>query len=181
MTPRDGGITWRTPGLLGYVALVATLLALLALGLLVLPLADALRARGEAPTAAAVDVAEQRAAYAQRMDRWAANARGRSMFFIPPEPIKEEPVVVEDPPDEPEDRPDPTPTRYRGPEVIAAMNGQIWLEGGAVVKMGEEAEGVTLLNDDDVPWSVRVEWRGQEFDVPIFERTTSRFLEPSTE
>ena len=37
--------------------------------------------------------------------------------------------------------------------------------------------------DLDAPWSARVRWKGVEFSVPLFDRTTARFLleEPATE
>ena len=167
-------ISWRTPGARGYIAL-----ALVAIGLyfsvsFLIPAVRASLESDEVAQAEAFDVAQQRAQHDEEMETWVAVVQGRSPFFIPPAPIIEEPVVeVEDDDEEPVER---APTRYGGPDIVAAMNGRIWLDNNNIIPLGEEGSGVTLVSLDNVPWSVRVEWRGAEFDVDIFENTTPNFL-----
>lgn len=167
-------ITWRTPGARGYIAIALFVSGLvLTIGLL-FPFIGAWMESDEVAAAEAFDVDRQRAQHAREMEAWVAVVQGRSPFFIPPAPIIEEPVVVEDEPDEPDEP--RAPTRYGGPDIVAAMNGRIWLDDETIVPLGEEGSGVTLISLDNVPWSVRVGWRGAEFDVDIFENTTPNFL-----
>ncbi|MCA9293008.1 MAG: hypothetical protein KDA20_04260 [Phycisphaerales bacterium] len=107
---------------------------------------------------------------AQRIDN-------RSPFFVPPRPA---PKVVERPKVEvtPVERPKPAeapPARYGGPSIIAMMGDSVWLDTGSRVHVGEEADGVQVI-ETHVPWGARVTWRGKEYDVTLFERTTDQFL-----
>lgn len=184
MSLSGGGssVGWRTPGLLGWVAIIVIVLGLviafggargLVMAWLEKSVGDSDRARAEQ---------EQRLEqYAEETTSRLAQVKGRSMFFVPPSP---EELVAED---EPEPEPDPVvdegpapkPTRYGGPAVIAVVNNSVWIASGEMIGIGEEAEGVRVVNVDDAPWSVRLEWREVEFDVPLFERTTPRFLRTS--
>lgn len=107
---------------------------------------------------------------AQRIDN-------RSPFFVPPRPTpkvverpKSEPKPIEKPKDEA-----PPPARYGGPGIIAMLGDSVWLETGSRVRVDEEADGVRVVSTQ-APWSARVQWRGKEYDVTLFERTTAEFL-----
>lgn len=171
-------ISWKTPGVRGYAAVVLLIVGLYVTVTMLIPTMSAVNAPAEVPEADDFDFASQRASSVGDVERFVATVDGRSPFFVPPAPIVEEPpaVVVEEE-DDGTDRPPPTPTRYGGPDITAAMNGRIWLDD-TTVRIGEEAKGVRLVHMDNTPWSVRVEWRGAEFDVDIFSRNTNDFLVP---
>ncbi len=167
-------IDWRTPGLLGYLGLVALVVGLIVTGVFVPPLLAALNASADISEARAFDDSDELETFENNLDAWLAVTNGRSPFFVPPRPIIEKPEIetVETEP-EPVNR---VPTRYGGPDILAAMNDTIWLQGGDTVRVGDTARGVTPISLENLPWSVRVEWEGVEFDVDLFERTTSNFL-----
>ncbi|MEM1423839.1 MAG: hypothetical protein AAGH64_07525 [Planctomycetota bacterium] len=169
-------ISWRTPGPRGYIALGLVLIGLYATVSMLIPWVGAMLVSDEVAKADAFDAERQRAQHDEDMESWVAVVQGRSPFFIPPAPIVEQPVVEVEEDDE-DDTP-VTPSRYGGPDIVAAMNGRIWLDNNTIIPLGEEVSGVTLVSLDNVPWSVRVGWRGAEFDVDIFENTTSGFLTP---
>lgn len=104
-------------------------------------------------------------------------AIGRSMFFIPfaPPPPPPPPPPPREP--SPPPPPPPPPSRYGGPKVVAMLGDAVWFESGEIVATGDEADGVRVIAVSP-PWSARLEWKGVEFDVPLFNRNTSRFLEP---
>lgn len=52
----------------------------------------------------------------------------------------------------------------------------VWFESGEIAGVGEEVDGVRVISLSP-PWSARLEWKGVEFDVPLFDRTTGQFLE----
>lgn len=84
--------------------------------------------------------------------------RGRSLFFIPLKP-DERPVVTE------------TAKRYEGPSLSMFINGTAYFSDGQKVSAAEpEGKSLRFIRATP-PWSVRVRWRGTEFDVPIFEKT----------
>lgn len=169
-------ITWKTPGVRGYLALALVVLGLVVTINALIPTLDALGQSGEVAAAEAFDLDAQRAAFDADMRTWTSIVNGRSPFFIPPEPVFDEPEEVVADTDEEDDPVEVKPRRYEGPDIIAAMNGRIWLDNNETVRLGEEASGVRLVSLDDVPWTVRVAWRGVEFDVEIFRRNTDDFL-----
>lgn len=175
-------VSWRTPGLLGWLALALLLFGLIFTGMSGKDLVFAWLEKGVG------DGDRARAEQEQRLGQYEADTRsrvaqvqGRSLFFVPPSP--EQLAQVDEPEPEPEPDPDPgpppAPTRYGGPAVIAVVNNSVWISSGTMIPVGEEAEGVRVVNVDNAPWSVRLEWRAVEFDVPLFERTTPRFLQAS--
>ncbi|GAB4543794.1 MAG: hypothetical protein Tsb0013_00300 [Phycisphaerales bacterium] len=169
-------ISWKTPGVRGYGALLLIAIGLFITLRMLIPTIQAASVSDEVEQAEAFDVAQQRADHERDMQTWVNVVDGRSPFFIPPAPIIEQEVVVEqEDNDDTDDRP-VVPRTYGGPKVIAAMNGRIWLDNETTVALGEEGSGVTLISLDNVPWTVRVGWRGAEFDVDIFKNTTPRFL-----
>ncbi len=174
--PHD--ITWKTPGARGYGALALVLLGLFISVRLLIPAIEAATVSDEVAQAEEFNVQQQYADHDDDVERWVGVVSGRSPFFIPPKPIIEAPEVVIDNPEDTGDIP-VQPRRYEGPDILAAINGRIVLEDESVIALGEEVSGVRLVHLDDVPWTVRVEWRGVEFDVQIFENTTNRFLSPT--
>lgn len=118
------------------------------------------------------------ARFASEHETHEASAIGRSMFFIPmapPPPPPPPPPPRESPPPPP---PPPPPSRYGGPKIIAMLEQSVWFDNGQIVAIGDEAGGVRVI-DLNPPWSARLEWSGVEFDVPLFNRNTDRFLEKS--
>ena len=99
----------------------------------------------------------------------------RSPFFIPPRPVKPEP------PKPPTTTPvRPTPSVYGGPslagilgnrvyfdESLGGGSGNKWLDIGVrgTPSMGD---AIRIIEFKD-PWIARIEWKGGEFDVPLFE------------
>ena len=163
----------------GVVALAALALALGAVGSALAPLAvTALTPAPEVGALGEREETERVERFSTLMDRRLARIDGRTIFFVPPAPDEEAVEVAEEPEEEPERGPPPRPTRYGGPDVIAAINGAVWFEGDRVVRVGQEGGGVRVLSVEDAPWTVRLAWRGVEFDVEIFERTTGDFLAP---
>jgi hypothetical protein len=124
------------------------------------------------------DAGASREAESERVNRYALALEnqvkqfdGRPLFFIPSEPTKPPPPpparAEEGPPPPP-----PPPSKYGGPAIMGMYGGSVWFENGTWVKPGEtSAAGVKVVRLD-APWSARLEWKGVEFDVPLFERDT---------
>lgn len=108
--------------------------------------------------------------------RHEASAIGRSMFFIPNAPPPPPPPPPPPAPPHTTPPPPPPPSRYGGPKVIGMLGDSVWFEGGRIAGLDEEVDGVRVISLSP-PWSARLEWKGVEFDVPLFDRTTGRFLE----
>jgi len=162
---------WERLGTWGTLALGAMVLALVFVGVTGWALVrDAAMLRPESVAPAEAEVQE---GYESAMEERLAQVRGRSMFFVPPAPAEVAEEVEETPEDE---GPAPKPTRYAGPDIVAVVNGAVWFANERRVAVGEEGGGVRVVSVDGSPWSVRLEWRGEEFDVQVFERTTDRFL-----
>lgn len=136
----------------------------------------ALRAGMPQTDAAARDHEERAQRHAKDIERWRAQIDGRSMFFVPAAPPAPptEPTVVDRGPPAP-------PSAYAGPRIVAIVGSSVWFENGDTAKAGADAEGGVKVVSVSPPWSARVLWRGAEFDVPLFDRTTDRFLQPTPE
>lgn len=103
---------------------------------------------------------------------------GRSPFFTPaaPPPPAPPPRVVEETEEDPgPPPPPPPPARYGGPDMIAMMGDVVWFANDKRLRVGEEDSGVTVVATNP-PWKATLLWRGIEFEVPLFERTTDQFL-----
>jgi hypothetical protein len=100
-----------------------------------------------------------------------AQVDGRSMFFIPGAPPPPPPVAEDSEPET------PPPSKYGGPAVIATINGVVWFDNGTRLRSDEAASGGLRIISINSPWGARIEWSGQEWDVPLFDRTTQQFLE----
>lgn len=158
----------------GMVALGVALLAIVVLCVSGWPLVrDALTRRVGDVAELEAEQEKQVGLYTSAMEERVKQINGRSMFFVPPAPAE-----VAEKEKEPEDEgPAPEPTRYGGPDVIAVVNGTVWFGNDRRIAVGEERDGIKVVSVGESPWSVKLEWRGVEFDVQVFERTTGRFLE----
>lgn len=108
--------------------------------------------------------------------RHEASAVGRSMFYIPFAPPPPPPPPPPPAPPRSSPPPPPPPSRYDGPPIVAMLGNGVWFESGEIAGVGEEVDGVLVISLSP-PWSARLEWKGVEFDVPLFDRTTGQFLE----
>ena len=171
-TPRTPQEVARMLGVAGCVALLVALFAAVVVGAQIGPLTRAIFAAG-AQSGAAPEADEARAQrFRSAFDGHLAQIDGRSMFFIPaapPPPPRA--AAVED------DKPARAPTRYDGPAIIAMINGAVWFADGRRLEVGGEADASLRVLSQNGPWSAKVVWQGVEFDVPLFERTTERFLQ----
>jgi len=108
---------------------------------------------------------------------------GRSIFFKPPPSFKPAP-----PPPPKTDAPPPPPpppevvATYAGPTPIYAIGDTVWFkpprqdEPQLVLSVGdEEKHGVTVISTS-LPWSIKLGWRGKEFDLDLFKRKAESFL-----
>lgn len=115
--------------------------------------------------------------YEAGLDKRAAQAEGRSMFFAPAAPNK--PVEEEKKED---DKPPPPPVTYGGPGLVAIVYDRVWFDDGRSMAVGDEEDAGVAVVDVSPPWAARLRWRGVEFDVTLFTRTTDEFLsEPKGE
>ena len=119
---------------------------------------------------------ERLARYEAALDKRAAQAEGRSMFFPPIAPNKPVEEEVKD------DKPPPPPAVYGGPGLVAIVYDKVWFDDGRSMTPGDEEDSGLAVVDVSPPWAARLRWRGVEFDVTLFSRTTDEFLSrPETE
>lgn len=106
---------------------------------------------------------------------------GRSIYSLPPAPIRK-PVVTEAPkppePPKPPPGPPPPPAVYSGPSPTSVF-GDIVQFGSMRVKLGESSDGlkVTAIN---APYTITVEHMRGTYTVPLFSKIDERLLKPST-
>ena len=108
---------------------------------------------------------------------------GRSIFFKPPPSFKPAPPPPP-PTSQPVAAPPPPPitVTYAGPTPIYAIGDTVWFkpprqdDPQLVLSVGdEEKHGVTVISTN-LPWTVKLGWRGKEFDIDIFKRKAESFL-----
>jgi hypothetical protein len=164
--------TGRTLGVPGGVALAACILAILAIGWQAPPLFRAVVTPRPPSLEVEAEDAKRIEAFRAGFEKQLAQANGRSMFFIPPEP------PPPPPPPEPdaEPQPDPPPSAYGGPAIIAMVDDTVWLADGSRLALSDEKARDIDIVSLNPPWGARLKWKGVEFDVPLFDRTTSKFL-----
>lgn len=104
------------------------------------------------------------------IDQSVGQIDGRSMFFTPQPPNKPEA------PPEKKDEPPPQPTVYGGPAIIAMVDDKVWFDDGRILTSGHAPDDGLKVVRVSPPWLARLEWKGVEFDVTLFTRTTSEFL-----
>jgi len=165
--PRFGAISVVTAGAV-LLALVLTIRALF-------PAATAVFASSPREPLTLDEQAKHLSAYNASFDTSLAQIDGRSFFFIPPEPPAK-PKPKPKPEERKEPPPAPAPSRYGGPDVIAVVFDQVWFKDGKKIRVGETDGDIEVLENSSAPWSVRLRWKGIEFDVEIFERTATKLL-----
>jgi hypothetical protein len=159
---------WRVMGVHGRIAVGAAALALGVAAFQARHLVGASMAPAARASAGSGEDRQRGMQYAASVDTMVRHVDGRSLFFVPsppppPRPPDPSPVIERDP------GPPPPPSRYGGPSIIAMMNDTVWFEDGNRLRAGE-SNGTVRLVRMDPPWGARVEWRGVEFDVGLFER-----------
>jgi hypothetical protein len=105
---------------------------------------------------------------ADAIERRVARIDGRSLFFVPAEPPPPPPPAVAR--DDSPPGPPPPPSTYRGPGLVAMINGVAWFSDGTRLAPADEADGDLRVVRLVPPWEAVVEWRGAEFTVSLFER-----------
>lgn len=119
---------------------------------------------------------EQAAKRATQFDGYLAQINGRSLLITPAPPSKDEPAPpVDETPKDP-----PRPSVYGGPALTAMMLDSAWFSDGSRLVAGGEGKGELKVLGLNPPWDVKVEWRGVEFDVPLFDRNKVVFKESSS-
>ncbi|MEQ9094837.1 MAG: hypothetical protein RIE32_01085 [Phycisphaerales bacterium] len=105
--------------------------------------------------------------------RYRAQLDGRSPFFVPgapPPPLPPPPPPPPPAPPPPPPSPPPAPSTYGGPKVVAFVNGQVLFDDKTILAVGEGNDDNLRVLEASAPWSIRVMWRGIEFDVPLMGR-----------
>ncbi len=162
----------RSLGLWGWSALAAVALAGIALLAQVSTLTIAVFSSSASVATTSSPDAARIESFRASFEDHLAQINGRSMFFIPPAPPPPAPVAENKEPGEP-----PAPSKYGGPAVIAMINGAVWFDNGTRLRADEAASAGLRVITVNSPWGARIEWSGGEWDVPLFDRTTDRFLE----
>lgn len=165
----------------GWVAFVFLLIALFLVIGGVVRVISSLSVSGSDLEQAAMSQNESVAKFKESFDNPLKQIAGRTLFHRPVEP--REPEAVKEEPKN--DGPAPPPTRYAGPAIIAMIDKTVFFDDGRRLSVGDEADGGLEVVEPRGPWSAVVRWRGVEFEVQLFERTTHDFLkqepEPKTE
>lgn len=161
-----------TLGVPGAAALAAGLLGIVVVASEVPALVRAVGAKAPPSLGVAADDEPRLASFRGSFDKHLAQSSGRSMFFIPPEP----PPPPPPPEPEREPEPDPPPSSYGGPAIIAMVGDAVWLADGSRLSLADERARDIEIVSLSPPWGARLKWKGVEFDVPLFDRTTERFL-----
>lgn len=105
---------------------------------------------------------------------------GRSIYSLPPAPVRK-PVVTErpkpvEPPKDP--GPPPPPAVYSGPSPTSVF-GDIVNFGQLRVKLGETTDGIKVTAIQ-APYSITVEHMRGTYTVPLFGRPDDRLLKPTS-
>lgn len=203
MTPRNGSTNGSASGagaesrrilrglsLNGWLGL--SLLALILAGAFVVTAVASIVmtafARGATDVQPAEQVAELVALNQQKMQTYQDRFNGRSVFFKPPAPPVTKPVATkrEPAPTPPPPPPPPPPSQYDGPSIIYAFSDMVRFKAPSSndkpleIRVGEEADagGIPLrvISTDNLPWFVRLGWKGKEFDVKIFTNGGDKYL-----
>ena len=123
-------------------------------------------------------VSEHEAAMSAAQDRF----NGRSIFFAPkprlePKTKHDEQVTITTK----QDVPDPV-LIYAGPSPIYAIGDTVWFKSPRqgdpqlVLNVGEFGSDEVTLISTSLPWSIKVRWKGHEFDLKLFENKGEPFL-----
>jgi hypothetical protein len=119
----------------------------------------------------------------QAQTSYVARFDGRSVFFkppplrdpTPPRVVRQDPTPPPPPPPPVDTGPEPPPENYTGPSIRGFWGDEVWFHGDLRVKVGEEKDGVKVL-EVNPPWSARIAYARGEYDVPLFERAMEQLL-----
>ena len=172
----------KIPGSLAVSISAVIVTSILILGSLWLIVASLSESSVEAKQA---DVVAKLLASNQTMDTAEERFNGRSIFYVPREPVRDRPppppprVPDRTPPPEPEPRrdppPPPPPSEYGGPEIQSILGNNVFFANGKRVSVGETVESVKVLRISG-PFTVRLGWREAEFDVQLFTQDMPAFF-----
>ncbi|MFZ4573162.1 MAG: hypothetical protein ACOYN0_02115 [Phycisphaerales bacterium] len=160
---RWASATLKTPGMLAALAAGA---AVVVLGWGVYAITTAFLSPKPGQLQSTTVDKEQAAKQSALFEGYLAQINGRSLLITPGAPVAEAPPVVAD--TTPKDP--PKPSSYGGPALTAMMLDSAWFADGARLKAGGDGKGDLKVLSLNPPWEVRVEWRGVEFNVPLFDR-----------
>lgn len=158
----------RAPGL---AALAAIAVALVTCARELPALVSALLLPRSVAAEATEKSAERTEQYNASFEGYLAQIHGRSIFYVPGAPRKARPE------EKPKDDKPAAPTTYGGPKILAMVNDKVWFDDSSSLVSGGEGRGDLKVLGINGPWSAKIAWRGVEFDVPLFDRTTDRFLD----
>lgn len=169
--PRAGRINLNGPLTISLVAIVLTV-AFVFSGLATM-LSTALSAgtRGIKP---AEEVGKLVALHNNQMQAYQDRFNGRSVFFDPPLPARPQPTQVQPRPEPEQPKIDEGPPKtYMGPGIQFAVGDMVYFKALSAhdkplaIRVGEETSGVKVVSTD-LPWSVKVGYKGGVYDVPIW-------------
>ncbi len=170
-------------GWLGWLAVLALCLALYIGVMAAVPVASDLFdvTRSSSVTIDANQRGRGLERFGSDLDRDKSRFINRSAFFVPPAPIPPPPPpppprVEEEDPEPVVPREPPPPSRYGGPPIAYVWDDRVTFENDMTLTVGGEGQSGVEVLSTNLPWSVKVRWRDVEFDVQLFERTTSDFL-----
>lgn len=118
---------------------------------------------------------ERISAYEASLDKRVAQYAGRSVFVAPRAPKAPDPAEAK------KDEKPVAPTVYAGPGIVAMVYDRVWFDDGRSLALGDPEDSGLAVVDVSPPWAARLRWRGVEFDVTLFSRTTTEFLEKPSE
>ncbi|MDX2146245.1 MAG: hypothetical protein SFZ23_01885 [Planctomycetota bacterium] len=174
----------RVPSLLGVpgaIAAVCLTLALVSVGAAIVPVVRAALAPSvAAPSATQEALAKERDKFTAAFDEQLAQVRGRSLFFIPPEPRRAPVRRAAAPPAAPPPPRAATPSTYAGPALIGVAYGAAWFADGLRLAAGESKDDLRVVRVQ-APWSVDVQWRGGDFTLDLFKRDSLIHAQPASQ
>ena len=128
----------------------------------------------------------------KKTDEYLTRFNERYVFFKPPpKPVVRPPVVENTPPPPPPvvDTTPKAPATYQGPSIAWVIGEDVYFnlvpatatEKYMRLRVGEEHNGLKILNTENMPRSVRVAHMGGEYDVKVFgEGMATNTLFPTT-
>lgn len=170
-------------GVLGWVALIAVVFAILVTGreaAAVIRVTLAADATSEADLSAGrVGIERYNASYERETTRIANRDMWNRPKAPPPPPPPPRPQREPEPDPGPPPAP-PPPSIYGGPSIEAMMGGTVWFERGLRLSVGESNDEVEVISTRP-PWSATLRWKDVEFEVTYFDREIPRFWDVPSE
>ncbi|MEM9082945.1 MAG: hypothetical protein AAGB34_05050 [Planctomycetota bacterium] len=164
----------RVAGWRGFAAIAAVILLLVVGVSSLAPVLGVMFGHSEKEDAQAIDSEQRLERFRTLQEGFIAQANGRSLFFVPSAP----PPVKRNRPNRDEDsEKEPPPAVYAGPKLIGIVGTTAWFEDDLRLTVGGDAQDDLTLISTSAPWFATVEWRGERFEVTLFERTTDEFMD----